>query len=447
MKIAIIGAGPSGITAAKNLLDKGFTDLTVFERNSEVGGNWVFNAETGHSSVFETTHIISSKKYSQFEDMPMPDHYPDYPSHKLLAAYFQNYAAKFGLYDFIRFQTAVEKCEPEADGRWRVIARNEKTGEQTSEFYDFLTVANGHHWKPRYPEYPGVFTGELIHSHDFKRAAPFAGKRVLIIGGGNSACDCAVETSRLSEYTDISMRRGYWIVPKFILGVPVDHIHNFTAKYFSWLPMSMQFANFERLVRWHNGSFESYGMQKPDHRVLQTHPTLNTELVYFIKHGEIGVKPDILRLDGQTVHFKDGTSRDYDAIIACTGFWISHPFIDKSLLDFSQGKPRIYLKMLPANVKNIAYIGLFQPLGCIWPAAELQSKILARMLKGEWRPPKNLAKAIDAELSHPDVEQIKTARHTITVDYPKFRKRLLRNLPPDYVSREPVTTRHARAAE
>jgi cation diffusion facilitator CzcD-associated flavoprotein CzcO len=106
-KICVIGAGPSGITAAKNLLDEGL-DVTVFDYGKEVGGNWVFSEEEGHSSVFETTHIISSRLLSQYDDYPMPEDYPDYPSHKHLATYFQNYAKHFDLYPHIQFQTLVK---------------------------------------------------------------------------------------------------------------------------------------------------------------------------------------------------------------------------------------------------------------------------------------------------------------------------------------------------
>lgn len=434
MKIAIIGAGPSGITAAKNLFDQGLTDVTLFDRGDEVGGNWVFDSRSGHSSVFETTHIISSRQYSQYHDYPMPESYPDYPNHRLLKDYFQSYAQHFGVTGRVRFRTLVEQCRPLGDGRWEIHSRHEPDGATATEVFDYLVVCNGHHWKPRWPSYPGAFTGEMLHSHDFKRAAPFAGKRVLVVGAGNSACDVAVETARVSARTDISMRRGYWIVPKFIFGRPADVLHNRMAHRARWLPRRLRTWALEALLTFINGRNESFGMQAPDHHVLETHPTSNSELIYFIRHGEIGVKRDVARLDGQTVHFVDGSQADYDALICCTGFWIDHPFFDKRLIDYSSGQPPLYLKMLPADVPNLAFIGLFQPFGCIWPAAELQAKILARMLVGKWAPPRDLAGAIREELAHPDQPQLDTPRHTITVDYPVFRERLLNELPSDYVS-------------
>ncbi len=164
--VCVIGAGPSGIAAAKNLLDEGL-QVTVYDYGKEVGGNWVFTDEQGHSSVFETTHIISSRTLSQYEDYPMPEDYPDYPGHKHLKTYFQNYAKHFGLLQFIEFETLVKHCEQMNDERWLVVT--EKNGIETKNIFDALAVCNGHHWLPRMPKYEGNFTGEFIHSHNVKR--------------------------------------------------------------------------------------------------------------------------------------------------------------------------------------------------------------------------------------------------------------------------------------
>lgn len=424
-RVCVIGAGPSGIAAAKNLKDAGL-DVTVFDRGRDVGGNWVFDAESGHSSVFETTHIISSKKFSQYDDLPMPDDYPDYPSHAQLAAYFQSYARRFGLYDITRFETTVLRCEPAPGGGWDVET---KKGEAVSrDRFDVLVVANGHHWKPRMPSYPGTFTGELVHSHDYKRAETFRGKRVLVIGGGNSACDVAVETARVSTSTDLSWRRGYWIVPKFMFGVPTDHIHNWIDDHLPFVPRPMLRFGLEKLLVLLQGKNEAYGLPTADHRLFETHPTANSELLYFVRHGRIKPRREIRRWDDKRVTFIDGQTAEYDTIIACTGFEIAHPFLDPGIVDFSSGPVPLYLRMIPEKPANLFFIGLFQPLGCIWPAAELQSKILARLLTGRWSPPSALGELIRDEMAHPDVEQVDSPRHTITVDYPRFRKRLLAQL-------------------
>jgi cation diffusion facilitator CzcD-associated flavoprotein CzcO len=290
-RVAVIGAGPSGIAAAKALLDEGYRNIVVFDRGRDVGGNWVFDDAAGHSSVFESTHIISSRRYSQYDDYPMPESYPDYPAHRLLAEYFQGYANHFGLYPFIRFGTTVQQCVPGTEGGWTLRVADDSGSRE--EVADVLVVANGHHWDPRWPEYPGELTCRYLHSHQFKRAEPFRNQRVLVIGGGNSACDVAVEASRVAAGVDISWRRGYWIVPKFLFGVPGDHIHHAVARWLGFVPSKIRFRGLEALLRLLNGANTRYGLPDPDHGLAETHPTLNSELLYFIRHGEIRPRPDV----------------------------------------------------------------------------------------------------------------------------------------------------------
>jgi len=417
-KVCVIGAGPSGITAAKNLLDEGL-DVSVFDYGKEVGGNWVYTDEEGHSSVFETTHIISSKTLSQYEDFPMPDSYPDYPSHRQLASYFQAYARQFGLYAHIRFHTRVEHCQRLPDGRWQVDISCEGSREQ--HVFDALCVCNGHHWNPRMPSYPGQFSGRFIHSHAVKRFSAFEGQRVLVIGGGNSACDVAVEASRVAASVDLSWRRGYWVVPKFMMGRPADKF----SEGIRWLPRPLWQTLSALSLQFRNGRNTLYGLPEPEGPIGSHHPTINEDLFFHIRHGKIQPRPDIERLAGDHVVFRDHSSHPYDTLIACTGYIISHPFFNKAFLDYSEGAVRLWLRMLHPDIDNLYFIGLFQPLGCIWPGSELQSRIMARHLSGRWKRPRHVGARADAELRQPDFRQIDTPRHTITVDYHRFRKRLL----------------------
>jgi Flavin-binding monooxygenase-like len=418
--VCVIGAGPSGLTAAKAFHEAGF-GVTVLERGDGVGGNWRFSEAVGHSSVFDTTHIISSKTHSQFSDFPLPDSASDYPSHRQLLAYFESYAANFGIDKRITFGATVEHCSPRANG-W--LVEYTQNGQRTSAQFDALAVCNGHHSRPRWPSYPGTFAGRLMHSHEFKRAAPFQGQRVLVIGGGNSACDIAVETSRVSLSTDISWRRGYWLIPKFMFGQPPDVLN---AR-LSFLPKPLHRFLRQKLLELLQGKNEDIGLQVPDHGVTETHPTVNSELYYFVRHGKVKPRVDIKSFSGNTVHFVDGSQGEYDTVICATGYIIDHSFFDKSLIDFSQGQVPLYLRMIPATVANVYFIGLFQPLGCIWPGAELQAKLAAAHLQGRWKAPPNLSDAIARELSMPDYQQLDTPRHTITVDDLQFRERLKREL-------------------
>lgn len=417
-KVAVIGAGPAGLPTLKNFLELGF-DVTGFDRCEDVGGNWRFDDRTGHSSVFETTHIISSKYTSEYRDFPLPPSTPDYPSHEQLLEYFNGYATRFGLRPHIRFKTTVTEAKPLPKGRWQLTWHTDGQRPETGEF-DALCVASGHHHTPRWPTYPGELTAEYIHSHDYKRAAPFRDKRVLVIGGGNSACDVAVETARVSKSTHLSWRRGYYLIPKFMFGMPVDQF----ANQFNFAPKWLQRLSLTFLLKLLQGKNRDIGLPDPDHKLLASHPTLNSDLYHAVRHGKVHPKGDIERFDQNTVRFKDGSSIEVDCVVACTGFRIAHPFLDKSVIDLSKGPVRLYLRMIPENIENLYFIGLFQPLGCIWPGAELQAKLAARHQAGLWSPKADLSTLIERELAHPDVKQVDSPRHTITVHDMAFRNRL-----------------------
>ena len=422
-KVAIIGAGPSGITAIKNFADQGF-EVTAFDRCEGVGGNWRFNDPSGHSSVFENTHLISSKYTSFYEDFPLPDSTPDYPSHKELLSYFNAYTDNFDIRKLIKFNTEVTNCKKIDGDRWKVEWNTLGSDEKNIGEYDALVVCNGHHHKPRYPDYPGEFTGELIHSHEFKSAKPFQDKRVLVIGGGNSACDVAVETARVSKSTSISWRRGYYLIPKFMYGLPTD----VQALKNRWMPDFIRGPFTKLMLEIYQGKNEDIGLQKPDKSLNATHPTVNSELYYAVRHGKVTPHVDIERYEGNKVKFKDGKSEEFDVIIACTGFKIKHDFFDKSLINYEEGKVPLLHKMIPADINSLYFIGLFQPLGCIWPGAELQSKLAAQHLCGNWKPEKSIKELIKIELANPDVKQIDSPRHTITVDDYAFRARLKKEI-------------------
>ncbi len=411
--VCIIGAGPSGLPAIKNISEAGIS-VIAYDYNGDVGGNWIYNEKVSHSSVFETTHIISSKTLSQYEDFPYGPEISDYPSHEELRNYFQSYAKHFNLYPHIQFNTLVKSCVRLASNDWEVTTIKDEN--EHVEIFTDLVVCNGHHWEPKYPVYPGKFTGDFLHSHQYKKAAPFRDKKVLVIGGGNSACDVAVETSRISAKTSISWRRGYRIIPKFLMGKPTDV---FAIK-MNFLPIFLRnlLAGFIAYIN--NGSNKIYGLPEPDHKFGATHPTINSELLYKIRHGKIKPKLEIERFDGKKVFFKDKSYEEFDVIIACTGFVLAHPFFDESFLNYREGPVPLYLKMFHPEHDNLYFIGMFQPLGCIWPGAEQQSKLAALAIKEIWKRPSNIESLCQREVTHPHMKQINTNRHRITVDFHRF---------------------------
>lgn len=425
-QVCVIGAGPSGITTAKNCIEAGLP-VTVFEMSGQVGGNWVYDDRTGHSSVYENTHIISSKVWSEYEDFPMPADYPEYPNHRQLQAYFDSYARHFGVMECIRFHTRVDHVERTEEGQWRVRYTGPE-GDSGETVFSHLMVCNGHHWNPKYPDYPGEFTGTYMHSHDFKGVDDsWRGKRVLVIGAGNSACDVAVEASRVADQVGLSMRSGQWFLPKFMFGKPSDVVGSLMP---TWMPSKVRQLLFTLLLKVLQGDYrKNYGLPKPKRPVLSHHPTINSDLLDFIRHGRIHPRPAVRALDGETVEFVDGRREAYDIVVACTGFRISFPFFDKKLIDFeNEEKVPLYRRMMHADYDNLYFIGLFQPLGCIWPLADYQAKIACQEILGDYRRPADMKGAIAHELAHPHLDFEGGSRHSTEVDYHKFRRDLKKEL-------------------
>src|SRR5262249_53215290 len=217
-RACIIGAGSSGIASCQVLHARGIP-FDCFESRSEVGGNWRYNNDNRMSSAYLSLHAKSSRRCLQYAALPMPDHYPDYLSHELIAKYLDNFVDHFGFRERIQFRTEVTRAEPAAGGGWDVTVRQRDTGATRTERYAAVLVANGHHWDPQYPEpaFAGAetFPGEQLHSHHYRAPEPFAGKRVLVLGIGNSACDIAAECPQVAARTLLAVRQGTHIVPKY----------------------------------------------------------------------------------------------------------------------------------------------------------------------------------------------------------------------------------------
>jgi cation diffusion facilitator CzcD-associated flavoprotein CzcO len=422
-RICVIGAGPSGLTTLKNLRQTGLSDVVCYEATDAIGGNWVFRESDSHSSVYASTHLISSRRLSQFEDYPMPADFPDYPSHSQVLSYFNAYARHFQVLPCIRLNTAVEHAAREADGRWRITVKGPQGAAEES--FDYLLVCSGHHFDPMIPRYPGQFSGRSLHSHSYKRAEPFRGLRVLVVGGGNSACDIAADLSRVAACTALSMRRGYHIVPKIVFGMPVDVAYGRLRH----LPKPIRRFILEKGLQLLVGPWRRYGLQAPARPLMEMHPTLNSDVLLQIRHGQITPRPGIARLDGRTVIFADGAAVEFDVIIWATGYRTSFPFFDRSFIDWSEAlRLPLYLKMMPADCPNLYFIGLFQPIGCIWTLADYQARIAALQIAGRLERPKNLQQRIEREMTATHWAFEERPRHQAEVDYYDFRKALLREL-------------------
>jgi cation diffusion facilitator CzcD-associated flavoprotein CzcO len=420
MRIAIIGAGCSGLTAIKNLQEAGLQDIVCYEKSPQIGGNWVYTSTPAHSSISRMTHTISSKYLSQFSDFPMPDEYPDYPSHQQILAYFQSYARHFQLNKFIRLNTAVLHITKTDNECWRL-----SLSDGTQSEFDYLLIANGHHAVPRHPEWRNHFTGLYMHTHDFKTNHVLRNKRVLVVGGGNSACDCAVEACRDAAQVDISLRTPQYIIPKFIMGKATD---TFAAS-LQWLPQSIQNLLQKISLRIQIGRYRDYGLPEPDFSPTHAHPTINSEIFDKIRHGRIQPRPGIQSISDQTVEFSDGSFAQYDVILAATGYEISFPFFDPDFIDWEKAAQiSLYLRVFHPDHPNLFFIGLIQPQGCIWTLAEAQSKLIAQLLTHRIQLPPDWREQAISEGRYWARQFMARPRHSLEVHYYPYLKQLQRRL-------------------
>lgn len=422
-KVCIIGAGSSGIAAAQ-VLDAGGFAFDCFEKGSAVGGNWRYENDNGMSSAYRSLHINTSRRVMAFKTFPMPDHYPDYPDHFQMAAYFDEYVDHFGLREKIRFRTEVLSVEP-VDEEWEVAV--EGPDRRESNRYRAVLVANGHHWDPRWPEpaFSGSeeFSGEQIHAHHYREADILRGKRVLVLGIGNSATDIAVESSRIGDATFISMRRGAYVIPKYINGKPIDELSNQVT---SMLPLAVQRFFAARALGVAAGDMTAYGLPKPDHKLFEAHPTVSSELLPRLGHGDIRVKPNIDRFSGgRGVRFTDGSEEEIDLVVYCTGYKMTFPFFAPDVFLAPDNRLPLYRRVASVERPGLHFIGFIQPLGPIMPLAEAQAEWVADLLGGRAAlpPSAEMRKEIASEEGKMRKRFVASKRHTVEVDfYPYLRE-------------------------
>lgn len=390
--IAVIGAGPSGLAAARNLQKAGIA-FRGFEAHLDVGGLW--DIDNPRSTVYRSAHLISSKHTTEFTEFPMARHVADYPGHRELRAYFAAFADHFRLREHYRFGVKVLRAEPlddSADPPWRIT-----TSDGRSDVYAGLVIANGTLAEPALPHFEGQegFRGQIQHTAAYKHPGQFAGKRVLIVGAGNSGCDIAVDAVHYAHSVDISLRRGYYFVPKYVFGKPADTLGGKVQ-----LPARLKQAIDSVVLKWFTGDPVRFGFPKPDYRMYESHPVVNSLVLYHAGHGDIGVRADIDHLGEHTVHFKDGTSREYDLVLCATGYKLHYPFIDHALLNWRGMAPALYLNIFHPRLNNLFVMGMIEASGIGWQGRYEQAELVAQYLRGH-RADSAAARALTARKAGP----------------------------------------------
>ena len=407
--VCIIGAGVSGLTAVKALGDWG-VEHTCLEASDDIGGNWYFRNPNGRSSAYRSLHIDTSKSSISFKDFPMDERYPDFPHHTQIHTFLSEYADTFGLRERIRFGTAVERATRLDGGGWDI----------DGERFDAQLVCNGHHWDPSYPDFPGHFDGPTIHSHHYidpTEPLALAGKRVLVVGIGNSAVDIVSELSRkgIAERVLISTRSGAWVIPKYVLGRPIDTVVRTNPR----IPLGLQRRAARVFARVIAGRMEDFGLPTPNHHFLEAHPTVSSELLLRLGSGDAIAKPDVAELLSDRVRFVDGTIEEVDVIVFGTGYKISFPFFDPAFVSAPGNVLSLYKRMFKPSIDDMAFIGLGQAIPTIFPFAECQSKLAGRWLGGDWALPTTAE--MTADIRRDERRYVRhyadRPRHTMQLDY------------------------------
>ncbi|TCL10047.1 cation diffusion facilitator CzcD-associated flavoprotein CzcO [Shimia isoporae] len=373
-KFALIGAGPMGLAAAKVMSEQGVA-FQGFEMHSDVGGLWDIDAP--RSTMYESAHLISSKTMTEFADFPMDEDVAEYPSHREMARYFRDFADHFDLRRHYRFGAQVNEVTPlggNGEG-WRV-AWTDQDGAHEDVFAGVM-IANGTLSEPNMPDFPGHFEGELIHASQYRQPEQFAQKRVLVVGAGNSGCDIAVDAVHHGKSCDLSMRRGYYFVPKYVFGKPADTMGGAIK-----LPMWLKRPIDSLILRWFVGDPQKYGFPKPDYKLYESHPVVNSLVLYHAGHGDLGIRADIKELDGNTVRFTDGSSADYDMILAATGYKLHYPFIRKDLLNWQGDAPHLYLNAMHPTRDDLFVLGMVEATGLGWQGRHEQAEMIVRYITG-----------------------------------------------------------------
>jgi cation diffusion facilitator CzcD-associated flavoprotein CzcO len=421
-KFCIVGAGSSGLAVARHFRALGIA-FDCFEREDDVGGNWYYGKP--HSSVYRSTRLISSKRETEYADFPMPDDWPDHPGHELVWQYLRNYARHFDLYANIQFNTSISRIEPLSKAGWQVAL-----SDGTRNRYRGVVIANGHNWDPRWPEFPGTFQGRMLHSSQYKTPDICRGQRVLIVGGGNSGFDIAVDVTPWAAATFHSLRRNYHVLPRYFRGVPIDQCGQWALRWRLPLWLRRFGAARARRIAWEDAASSS--LPEPDHRLFETHPVINSRWPYEVARGAIRVKPDMQQLEDHNVLFVDGSRETIDLIICATGYKLSFPFIDRQHLNWRNDRPELYLNIFHPNRDDVFVAGLIQPDSGQFGLVDCQAQLICAYVRA-LDEQQAVAHRFQAEKRRKageplsgGIRYVRSPRHLVEVEHYSYRRQLQR---------------------
>jgi amino acid transporter len=410
-RYCVVGAGPSGMIMARALMREG-VPFDWYEKHSGFGGIW--DADNPGSPMYESAHFISSKYTSGFYGDPMPAEFPDYPRWQQIRDYITGFGNRYHLESRVTFNTEVVAAQPLEHDRWAVTLSNGSIHE-----YDGLICAPGVTWHANTPTLAGQshFTGELRHSQTFSDGIEFRGRRVLIVGAGNSGVDIASDAARHADTAFISVRRGYRYIPKHIGGLPTDAVLNGIIDPPKGLSLS---GDTNQLIDALVGDLTRFGLPAPDHDALASHPIMNTQVLHHLAHGDLIAKPDIDHLTKTGVVFADGSEEQVDVILLATGYEYRIPFLDPALLEWKQGHPQLYLNVFSRQHDSLYVLGFIEFADAAYKRFDEMAQLVVMDIRaretGVHRTEIRALKATDRPDLRGGIEYIDSPRHANYVE-------------------------------
>ncbi|KAF8678549.1 hypothetical protein HU200_046164 [Digitaria exilis] len=335
----IVGAGPSGLAVSACLKEKGIGSL-ILERSNCIASLWQLR-------TYDRLSLHLPRKFCELPLMPFPADYPIYPSKQQFVAYLESYAARFGISPMYN-RTVVHAEYDEELLLWRVRAQISGTmGEEVQYVSRWLIVATGENAEAVQPDIVGLqeFPGTVMHTSAYKSGSAFAGKRVLVVGCGNSGMEVCLDLCNHNAEPHIVVRDAVHILPREMLGYSTFGL---SMRLLKWFPVHFV----DRILLWAArtifGDTARLGLKRPAFGPLELKslsgktPVLDVGTFAKIKSGDIKVRPAIRQISGRDVEFADGQLEGFDAIVLATGYKSNVPFWlkDRELFSEKDGLPR-----------------------------------------------------------------------------------------------------------